>query len=333
MCGLIERRVLEVNPTPASFVGLADHSRRGDCACANEQIRVTLAEIALSSLQSHEHVTRGRQIDTPGQGGGRAPSRKQSWPKFRPPAAARTATPDPARQEALASGPDRHRRGRTGARLCDGLAPVPDARLSRPTAATMLNGFRFGTPCSGAARLHGDLCRGGRLLVPRRLHTDDLRGLPVRMAGRRPLHGRCRNRRCDGAVSGRALGLWRLSQASVPVRPSAKLAAGFESNAFSYLLVLRIAPFFPFFVVNIAPALFNVRLKTFVDGHLDRHPARDIRLCLARPGRRQRARRCRDCRARRDRVGPGDARDHHRLRRAGACRCTRDDCKEGLGAA
>ncbi len=44
----------------------------------------------------------------------------------------------------------------------------------------------------------------------------------------------------------------------------AKLAAGFEKDAFSYLLVLRIAPFLPFFVVNIAPALFEVRLKTFV---------------------------------------------------------------------
>lgn len=45
---------------------------------------------------------------------------------------------------------------------------------------------------------------------------------------------------------------------------AAKLASGFEKDAFSYLLVLRIAPFIPFFVVNIAPALFNVRLKTFV---------------------------------------------------------------------
>ena len=41
---------------------------------------------------------------------------------------------------------------------------------------------------------------------------------------------------------------------------AAKLASGFEKNAFSYLLVLRIAPFIPFFVVNIAPALFDVRL-------------------------------------------------------------------------
>ncbi|WP_258045588.1 TVP38/TMEM64 family protein [Mesorhizobium sp. NBSH29] len=44
---------------------------------------------------------------------------------------------------------------------------------------------------------------------------------------------------------------------------SAKLADGFEKDAFSFLLVLRLAPFIPFFIANIAPALFNVRLSTF----------------------------------------------------------------------
>ena len=42
------------------------------------------------------------------------------------------------------------------------------------------------------------------------------------------------------------------------------LAEGFEKDAFSYLLVLRIAPVFPFFVMNIAPALFNVPLRSYV---------------------------------------------------------------------
>lgn len=42
------------------------------------------------------------------------------------------------------------------------------------------------------------------------------------------------------------------------------LADGFEQNAFSYLLVLRLAPVFPFFVMNIAPAFFNVPLRTFI---------------------------------------------------------------------
>lgn len=41
------------------------------------------------------------------------------------------------------------------------------------------------------------------------------------------------------------------------------LAAGFERDAFGYLLVLRLAPVFPFWLVNVAPALFRVPLRTF----------------------------------------------------------------------
>jgi uncharacterized membrane protein YdjX (TVP38/TMEM64 family) len=44
----------------------------------------------------------------------------------------------------------------------------------------------------------------------------------------------------------------------------AKLADGFRDNAFSFLLVLRLAPVFPFFAMNIAPALFNVPVRTYV---------------------------------------------------------------------
>lgn len=42
-----------------------------------------------------------------------------------------------------------------------------------------------------------------------------------------------------------------------------QLAEGFERNAFGYLLALRLAPIFPFFLVNIAPALFSVKLRTY----------------------------------------------------------------------
>lgn len=45
---------------------------------------------------------------------------------------------------------------------------------------------------------------------------------------------------------------------------AARFAEGFERNAFSYLLALRLAPVFPFFMVNIAPALFNVPTRTYV---------------------------------------------------------------------
>jgi uncharacterized membrane protein YdjX (TVP38/TMEM64 family) len=43
-----------------------------------------------------------------------------------------------------------------------------------------------------------------------------------------------------------------------------KIADGFRADAFSYLLFLRLVPAFPFFLVNLAPALVGVKLSTFV---------------------------------------------------------------------
>ena len=43
-----------------------------------------------------------------------------------------------------------------------------------------------------------------------------------------------------------------------------RLGAGFRENAFSYLLALRLTPIAPFFVVNLAPAFFNVGLRDYV---------------------------------------------------------------------
>lgn len=43
-----------------------------------------------------------------------------------------------------------------------------------------------------------------------------------------------------------------------------KLADGFRENAFGYLFVIRLAPIFPFFVVNIAAAIFDISLGRFV---------------------------------------------------------------------
>lgn len=45
-----------------------------------------------------------------------------------------------------------------------------------------------------------------------------------------------------------------------------KLRHGFQENALSYLLFLRLVPAFPFFVVNLAPALLGVPLSTYVIG-------------------------------------------------------------------
>lgn len=43
-----------------------------------------------------------------------------------------------------------------------------------------------------------------------------------------------------------------------------KLADGFEKNAFSYLMLLRLLPVAPFWLVNIVPALFGVKLRDYV---------------------------------------------------------------------
>ncbi|HEX2554316.1 MAG TPA: VTT domain-containing protein [Microvirga sp.] len=47
-----------------------------------------------------------------------------------------------------------------------------------------------------------------------------------------------------------------------------KLEAGFRANELSYMLVLRLVPLFPFWLVNLAPAFLGVRLSTFVVGTL-----------------------------------------------------------------
>lgn len=43
-----------------------------------------------------------------------------------------------------------------------------------------------------------------------------------------------------------------------------KMEAGFQENALSYLLVLRLIPLFPFFIVNLVPAFLGVNLRTYV---------------------------------------------------------------------
>jgi uncharacterized membrane protein YdjX (TVP38/TMEM64 family) len=47
-----------------------------------------------------------------------------------------------------------------------------------------------------------------------------------------------------------------------------KLETGFREDELSYMLVLRLVPLFPFWLVNLAPAFLGVRLSTFVIGTL-----------------------------------------------------------------
>lgn len=58
-----------------------------------------------------------------------------------------------------------------------------------------------------------------------------------------------------------ALGRWLGSKAKGWV---SRMEKGFRENAFNYTLFLRLMPLFPFWVVNIVPALLNVRLRVFV---------------------------------------------------------------------
>ncbi len=44
----------------------------------------------------------------------------------------------------------------------------------------------------------------------------------------------------------------------------ARLEAGFRDDAFSYLLVLRLVPIFPFWLINLVPAVLGVPVRIFV---------------------------------------------------------------------
>ncbi len=61
------------------------------------------------------------------------------------------------------------------------------------------------------------------------------------------------------------------SALSEPLRKRAgpwlqKMSTGFQENAMSYLLFLRLIPLFPFFVVNLVPAFLGVKARTYVIG-------------------------------------------------------------------
>ncbi len=43
-----------------------------------------------------------------------------------------------------------------------------------------------------------------------------------------------------------------------------RLEAGLRKNAFNYLLMIRLVPAFPFWLINLAPAFLGIRLRTYV---------------------------------------------------------------------
>jgi uncharacterized membrane protein YdjX (TVP38/TMEM64 family) len=62
------------------------------------------------------------------------------------------------------------------------------------------------------------------------------------------------------------VGLGGLAQRAGPF--FGKLEAGFRDNAFNYLLVLRLVPLVPFWLVNLVPALAGVGLSTYMSATL-----------------------------------------------------------------
>jgi len=94
------------------------------------------------------------------------------------------------------------------------------------TIMTLISGFMFGTWLGGTVNVvAATMGATGLFLATRTAFGDVLRA------------------RAGGAV--------------------AKMEAGFQKNAASYMLFLRLVPVFPFFIVNIVPALLGVPLRVF----------------------------------------------------------------------
>ena len=131
-----------------------------------------------------------------------------------------------------------------------GAEPGPAPR-SRPCPSA-----RYGAGLPSALRhRHGPLHPGRR-------RSDSCRWLPVRDAAR---DGLGRRRGHLGAV---AVFLIARTALGEPLRARAgpwlaRMEQGFRDNALSYLLVLRLVPIFPFWLVNLVPAFLGVGLGTY----------------------------------------------------------------------
>lgn len=114
-----------------------------------------------------------------------------------------------------------------GAAFIATYAAVVALSLPGATIMTLAGGFLFGVPLGASLTVVGATVGATALfLIARSAFGDILR----RKAG--PFLGR--------------------------------MAEGFEQNAFNYLLFLRLVPAFPFWAVNLAPALLGMRLVPFI---------------------------------------------------------------------
>src|SRR5690606_27552233 len=65
-------------------------------------------------------------------------------------------------------------------------------------------------------------------------------------------------------VAKTALGDWLHRRAMKMGQLATSLDEGFRRNAFSFIVLLRLVPIMPYWASNAVPALFGVRLTTFV---------------------------------------------------------------------
>ena len=114
-------------------------------------------------------------------------------------------------------------------------------------------------PCSSSSRS----TRRGGAVAAGRCGAHHRRRLSFRLAaGRGGLDRRRHHRRHDLFLIARsALGDFLAARAGPCL---SRFRAGISEDAFSYLLFLRLVPIFPFWLVNLAPALLGVSFGTYV---------------------------------------------------------------------
>ena len=127
----------------------------------------------------------------------------------------------------------------------------------------VLHGFIARDLAGSVAAYMVDLCpRGGTVGAGRAVPDGGgrhlVRSAPGRRGGIDRRDGRARS--ASFSIAKSALGEYLVRRAGPRV---ASIAEGFRVDAFSYLLFLRLVPVFPFWLVNLVPALCGVSFKTF----------------------------------------------------------------------
>ena len=162
-----------------------------------------------------------------------------------------------------------------------GLAPLfdtlkPSPRTGPALAAYISDNICCWRCCIFMLDLYG--CCG--CFISRGLHPDHSGGPVVRLA----VGGRSSDSRRHAWVPQSCFRLRKVPSAMCwrkkPALSSAASAPALREDAFNYLLFLRLVPAFPFWLVNIAPALGQCEAAHLRHRHLPWHHPRHLCLCL-----------------------------------------------------